>query len=387
MPLSPNRIRFSRRLACLLVLPVLLVSLEAAMAQRPAPIAIPEDLLDGELLPTHKRQITDRINWWAKSILTARTEKEVISARKGWEEDYRYYQSSNYRVNFAGLSVPKGLALLNGTDLKQDDPLAVLKQINVAMAFSQMQHLSAVEAMEQMVAHKNAAIRFLGWKAYRGTRGVLLKGGKAGVNKFLAALGKAMLTETNPMVSASVLAAMNLSDVDLSATTKQTLQKQFVDQIQIAWDTYRRSTLDGKLEWIRAVRNGVQTLGIIGSERALSKTCLQLLANLADSTSRTYAKAIKNRDQAAETGDAKLEKQNGNLADACKTLLLDIEGSLRLISGVIKKPIQHALTAPAADVPDRGAAAQTAVLDWVDDLESAGVVEPPDPKKPAKPAK
>jgi hypothetical protein len=359
------------------MVPVLLPAADAARAQRPAPIAIPEDLLDGELLPTHKKQISDRIEWWAKAMQNARTEKEVLAARKGWEEDYRYYPNNNYRSQFAGLSAPHGMKLIASEDLSADDPLRTLRQVNTAMIFSQMPHLSAAAAMGSMVASNNAAIRYLGWKAYRGVRGPLLGGGKTGADKLLVALGQALQGETSPMVLAAVLGVMNLSDVDLPPNTKQTLQKQFLDAIQPAWDGFRAKVLGGKVEWIRALQNSAQTLGILGSEPALRNACLQRLVDLADSASRAYAKA-----QAVDAADKAAEQKASDLMEATRALLLDLEGSMRLISGVVKQPVKNALTGPNA--PDRGAAVQIAVLDWIAALKDAGVDDPAEPKKPVK---
>ncbi len=342
--------------------------------------------MGGGLLGIYKKQIRSRVQWWKYKFLIASDDKEVISARNSLLGDYDLYDSPNYHYAFAEIARVELMGLLNGKDIKKDDPLRTIKTINVALGLARMHHNSIQPALEFMVADKNQALRYIGWEGYRNTQNSLLEGTKY-LKIFAASLQKAIRDEKNPLVLKMVFNAMLLPPSDgrgVDRNMRKAAQKQFLQVLKESWGTLRKRVLAAKesqSDWVVALQGGVMSLGGIGNDlKVLTPTgndakvgpdtrqSLQMIVDMAQSAAKTFDRTWKKKDT------------NKKLLAACSQLLKTCEAALNSITGSRSKHLNKALSAPAEEVGDRAAAVMQGVLNWADDLKEKGVKDPQAPK-------
>mgnify|MGYP006301421139 FL=1 len=300
----------------------------------PKAIEIPEALMQGELLTVHRNQIIDRIVWWKKSLLAAKTDSEIQRACQKLLGDYLLYTNRNYREAFAEETIKQCKEVLTGKDIAPDDSLRDLKMLNLSLVLAKMPQPAMEPAYQLMVGSSNEGIRFIGWKGYLAIRPVLLRGTEKNRAPMIAAATQALAKEDNPIILSMVYQVMNLGTVEEKIDVKIRLQADvnFLKAIQNSWPTRRKGVLtleEGQDELLPALRNGVLALRSIGTDFALQEPkddksitlCLQLILDMAYSTAQTFDRAWQN------------PQANLNLLDQCTNMLQTCEEAMNAIAG------------------------------------------------------
>lgn len=360
-----------------------------AVAQVPPIPNIHEDLLEGQLLTTHKRQINTRIDWWKQKLLLAGSTDDILRARQSLLGDYSLYNSPAYKRYFAGRAARVFAPLLTGQGYQPDDNLAALRKINTAMVLAEMHQATIQPALEIMVASDNQALRLFGWEGYMNTQPALLKAsaGPKALTSLVNALRNALETETNPLILSRVFRTMDIpASSPLPAATKQRAQIQFVQAFQRAWPAQRRAVLDGAgPKHLAAVTQAIPLLGNLAANlqqaanaadgqarkdlASAATAAVQMLAEMTDSAANAFDKAWQNRDD-----------QQERLA-SLETLLRACETALQTATGLKHNHLAGKLDAPLAEVGDRAAAILKAYLQWLEALKTRGVKQPASPPK------
>ena len=196
-----------------------LILASAACSQAPAPkippaINIPDALMEGKLLTTHRRQIENRIRWWKQKFIHATSDEDVQAARNGLLGDYGYSENPHFRDAFVEATVKEFMDLLKGEGTQENSPLGLEIRINVALALAEMPYLPAQPALEFMTASPNQALQYVGWQGYMRLRNALLqKGGKA-MATVAATLKKAVADTRNPLILSLLFEFMNLAQAE-----------------------------------------------------------------------------------------------------------------------------------------------------------------------------
>lgn len=356
----------SRRNASLIVLILLLppILFSSAFGQsKPhngAPVIdIPENALRAGLLGTHLEMIEQNVKYWYGKMSDAATDDGVIAARKGLLADYRKYDSMPYQIAYAEKAVDILKPLLNS-----DDPR---KQINVALAFSQMRQVTVQPALEIMVKHPNPAVRLYGWTGYQRIRMWVLAQGKGPIETMLNSLTiVAMKGDSGPVMSA-IFRMLYLEPDRPSMVSKEDFDQTRLHLLNIleqAWPAQCNRVREEQLPMIRATSDALRTLRAIsdslGSDKEVQLSVVQMILDMMWQAAKTYSEA----------------ESNNPLFPACENLLRECESAMNFATKLRKTPIEEALAIKVAE--DRKLNARIAVQSWIRELENAGykIIEP-----------
>jgi hypothetical protein len=343
-----------------------------AQGKPPAPI-IPEELLSGELLPTHRKMITDRLDWWKRLMLSARNSEEIIEARDSLLQDFTLYTNVNYRQKFADMATERMLGLVTGEGIPAEDELKRLKVINMAMAFSRMHYPSAMPALTAMVAGDNAAVRYFGWQAMLQGRPTILRAGQQYVGDFQTALADALVAEESGEVLKLIYQAADMDDkqvADVEDPIKEKLRQTAMTGLSKSWDTRRLQVMNSHPEILQAMEQAVVLLESLGRQPVHKIEALQRVVDLANSVAKQYDQKLQQFDTSAE------------YMVALEVLLRRVEDAMQALSQKDLTLLRKAMNADA----DKGAAVRMAVLEWIDAIKVLGVEDPKPPvgEEPAK---
>jgi hypothetical protein len=359
-------IRSSRRLSLNLLLTgaLLLVTASVAAAQSTPPL--PDVPANGKLLKAQVEALRARLAAWKTRLVQTRTTEDVIKTRQRILTDYNHSDAPAYRTAFDQHSQALLAPLMDGKGLTPNDPLASIKRINVAMAFSQMPSPGNTKILRGMIASKNQAIRFLGWVGFAKLRDAILRSGGKAAKGFSSLLGQAVRTEQNPLVLAKVLRMMDLRDAqEMDDAAKKAAQKLFFQAFADSWAT-RRAGITAK-----ATPQGIQAAELLISaltalqkglpaDAATRQKSLQMILDLAASNANAYAVVIKGSGQPA-------------LQAAMEKTLLTCEAALNAIAATKHETIAKALKETVGRGP---AVREAALVTWVKHLKSLGVTTP-----------
>ncbi len=344
--------------ACLCSIAVFIVALTTVVAQAepPAAINIPEGLRSGSLLPVHANQVRARMEWWLNSIRVSDKNEDILDHRRRLLADYAFYDEPTYRQQAAEIFVEVAGPFISGDAYDENDPLGMVKRINVAMAAARMESSSTAPLLKTMVAGDNAAIRFFGWNGYRNIRLPLLAGQ---VNRDLqAAVKTALAEEPSTVVLAEVFRVLNLKPADLvgfDADARKRIAETFVPVIQSTWPArIEQLKEDDGTDMLRAMNTAVQTLGTYPSGK-FTPTIRKLVFDVALAAGEIYSTAL-------EAGDT----SRANISEA---LLLTAEKAL-----LEQTPTSTPRIAKAMQQEAPGAAVQLTLLEWQTELQEAGLL-------------
>lgn len=350
----------------------------------PKAIEIPETLREGKLLSTHRTQVNDRIAWWKKSLLSAKTDEEIQRAGEKLLGDYQLYPNPSYQKEFAEESLKQYTDVLNGTCFQtdpkdpkaQDDPLALLKRINAALILTKMDQPEMQPALQILVVDENEGLRFIAWQGYAAIRRNLFNGTEKELTPLLEAAKKASTEETNPILLSAIYRIMNLGTIEGNIDEKLRLSADaaFLQALQASWAGRCKQVQAAKgadKNLLPSLRLAVLATESIGAdlkraepkdEQAVTR-CMQMVFDLAAATAQTYDRAFQ--DQTA----------NAALLDQCTDLLLACEDAMNTLADT-KNTFLAEKTNRQANVPDRGAAVLEAVLvKWAEALKDKNVQE------------
>jgi hypothetical protein len=337
---------------------VFIVALTTVLAQAepPAAINIPEGLRSGSLLPVHANQVRARMEWWLNSIRVSDKNEDILDHRRRLLADYAFYEEPAYRQQAADIFVEVAGPFVTGDAYDGNDPLAMVKRINVAMAAARMDSSSTAPLLQNMVASDNAAIRFFGWNGYRNIRLPLLAGQ---VNRdLLAAVKSALAEEPSTVVLAEVFRVLDLKPAGLvgfDADARKRIAETLVPAVKPAWAVRLKQLKESDgTDMLRAMDTAVQTLGTYPSGD-FTPAIRKMVLDVALAAGEIYSNA--------------LEAGNDSRADAAETLLLTAEKALLEQTPMTNQRIVKAMQ---QDAP--GAAVQLALLDWQTELQEAALL-------------
>jgi len=329
----------------------------AALPAAPPPLDIPEAAITGGLLATHLSQIDARLDYWINQIVGADKQEPAVDARRGLINDYRRYSAAEYQFAFAAQAAKKIAAAMDA--LAKADELRPLKEVNLAMAASEMAQASIQPALDRMTAHPNAAVRFLGWEGYRRARlGIVRQ--PDGLKAMADAIRRSAAGEDSALVLSAMFGAMTIApqaDQDL-----RKVQESLFDVFKEVWTTVCGRVMGGSVTLAGAASEGVAAAanfaGVFKDDTDRLNASVQLIVDIMWCSSKAYDSA-RAMGEVAQVNDALLRHCEAAINAICKK-----QGSF----------ISAPLTAP--NVPDRGAAVGLGVFSWIDELNGFGVKKP-----------
>ena len=339
------------------------LALSGAGAAEPKPISIVSANLKRGLIKSDIAQIKVHVEYWVAELAAAKTAEVVYKTREGLLADYNKYATSiRYQVEFArstAAAVPPAVG-----QLSRNDQLVSLKEINFAIAVSEMTQMTSISALDLLVRHENPGVRFLAWRGYRGVRDPTIRKGGKDANALFAALGRHAATEPSPLVAAVIVDVLY---IDKSVLTTNAFKKAFelsfntlVGMLKTCCD--RLAGGDGA--WARPCIAAIPILRAADEfykpDSKIATLIIQQMVNVAQAAAKAYAST----------------DGQGRTAFQCTPLLQQIEaaiGSLAKDSGSeIRKTLLNKKTSPL----EKSKAIRRAVLDWIDRLEELGIKEP-----------
>ncbi len=358
---------------CLLTIALALTLAAASAAAAPPPLDISSSGVSGGLSASQRSSIETRLKYWADQIADANDPAKVLEAQVGIRADFNLIRESEYQDVFATLAVKVLSPLLTGR-ISEKDKLRQQKLVNVGLAFSNMSQVTVVPALNMMVAHKNEAVRYLGWRGYLAVRPFVLARNPMDTQKMFDTLEAAAAKETVPPTVGAIFEVCRIATdrgAVIPAETLTMARQRARAILQTNWKTWCLRVLSGDIEANRAFEKGIvtlQTLAPASADKADKLQSLQLLVDLAKHAAEAY--------DTAQAG--------GKVFKANSILLLKCEVAITEISQKRLNFITVALT--KRGIEDRGAAVSLAILDWVVALKDLGVKDPKIDRPATKPA-
>jgi hypothetical protein len=269
--------------------------------------------------PTGEKPIAteDYIKYWVKQISETKKPGEVTEARRALVNGYRGQTSPNEQTAYARISAEQVVVLLGLKDR--------VKQIQAAMALSEMPEIAMQPALEQMSRHKNPAVRFWAVRGYqRAGKSVMTRGGSQ-ADTMLATLVR--LGRSEP-AGASVAAVFQALVPYLDARRQDVIRlRAALDDV---WLARRKDIVTGRVDVLDAYKSAEAFLAVIDSED--NKRILQLLVDAMD---------------AATSGFVKAENQKGAIAKRLKEFLILFEARLARMAQADQTPLREVLNEEA----------------------------------------
>jgi hypothetical protein len=328
-------------------------STEAGAGAQAAPeMEIPESSLRSGLLAADLDAVDKYVTYWADKLTTAGSEQEILDARARLTRGYNRYDNWQFRGAYAERAAKALTAVLDSPDVR--------KQINAAMAISQMREVAVQPVLEMMVVHHNPALRLYGWLGYRRIRLEVLAQGKDPVGTMLRSLEKAAMTEDCGPVMASVLDMMYLSPDRpsiVSPTVFDGTRTRLFEIFRQCWPRVCQKVLNGHQSMIRAGGAGLDALRRIATDEDATKetqlAAVQMVVDLVWCSAKRYAAGGQTSAQVA-TNEA---------------LLRECETALNAITKLRQIPVNQALG--VRDEAKRAAEVEVAVSRWIRLLDNA----------------
>jgi hypothetical protein len=351
----------TKNVAAMMLLALMLSGFSPLAFGEAPSINIPENTLQADPLPADGvTQIKARVKYCLDTIATAKDATEVKRAAAALiDGGYNRYDSSSYRAAYA-----KTLAQMSVPVLAKIVPADEYRAVPLATSLSQVSEPSALPALEAMVAHPSAGVRYFGWKAFADSnfRGKVLTG-KDQMLKLLDLLNKQFKVESSSVVVAEMLDALRPT-----ANADKQVQKKAWEILKNFWPSLGWQVAAGDMEMSRSCRMAVGLVDAMGKD---DKKSPQMLLDLLFFSAKAYSDA----------------KGEGLSADTNAQLLRDCETMLASISGIQKKYVQDALG--VKDAKERSFKVKLAVLEsWVSDLKAKdkSIEEPKMPTPTSAPA-
>lgn len=315
-------------------------------------LEIPESSLKSGLLATDLALMDQYVAYWVDKLAEGGTEEAILDARTRLLRGYNLYENWQFQGAYAE-RVTKALApLLESPDVR--------KQINAAMAVTQMRQVAIQPVLGSLVVSRNPALRLYGWTGYRRILLLVLAQGKEAVTTMLTALEKAAMNEECGPVMSAVLDMMYLAPDRpsiVSAAVFDETRMQLFDIFRKCWPRVCTKVLDGHPGMLRASGAGLEALRRIASDEDASKetqlAAIQMVVDQVWCAAKCYAAGGLTGSQMAAT----------------EALLRECETALNAITKLREIPINRALAVKAEE--SRAAEVEVAVSTWIRRLENA----------------
>lgn len=302
-------------------------------------------------------KIEEYVGHWVKKMADAEKVADIVKARKALTDGYEVHDSPHWWVAYAEVSAEKIPTLLLLSDR--------VKQIQASMTIAAMPQYTIQSALEQMVRHKNAAVRYWAARGYRSSaRKMSLYPERA--KKMCAALEQLGQKESGPVLTV-VLWTLIIDPDDNQETVD--LLRSTMDKI---WFTRLGDLHAGKSDVIEAYRKAIDFLTPLPSNKTDEKKILQLLVDAMEAASQGF-----NESPGSKNSDGQ----------SWMDLLSDLESKLAEVTRTDKTPIRDILADPKKPTAQKAAEIRLgAVLEyWKPMLEKLDVKPRPAPVTTMKP--
>ena len=323
-------------------------------AQTPE-INIPPSAMSAPLGEEHRQVIRAYLQDWASQMKSATSTEQVTQLRRQLAEAFNQYNNPNYRLAFAQLASQELPGLL--TEMKEP-----LKQINLAIALSQMSQVGIQPALDKMVSHPNPAVRFFGWQGYRNIRMLVLAQGPSFIKDMYQAIDTAAAKEQSDCVLRALypmLAYWGPRESYVNSAAYAEASGRSLDLFAQVWKRQGESVERGEIPAIRSVQVGLRELKAVARARENDPAGQLPVLQMVVSTMQAAAKGYQ-----AVGGE-------GLAADELRVLLLDIEEAVNLVTKARQQYLRMALDVRGA--PDRvDAVLLAADQTWMTELAKGG---------------
>ncbi len=306
-----------------------------------------------------------------EKVVTDDDAKDIREAAVRLAQQYEAFgDDPNVQYQFALLA---GDAIIGALDTinanRANDDLATLREVNLAMAGSQMDLVSSQDMLEVFIVHDNPAVRYYGWQGYGGIRTFLLAQG-FGADTMMTSISARLVEEPSAEVVASLVKAMRLPtrrDPAIEMEDYQSTVVAFLAEIDKALPVLTTHVYTGEYDWTETAE---VTLDAIGQLRLVQgeyvpdadmpDAFLQHVVDLLTVASEVYANA----------------EADSRTFNAASGLMLAAEDLLNDVSNLQKTPIKTAMTdRTIATQAKRNTKVQLAAIEWASLLASQGVTE------------
>ena len=317
------------------------------------------------LSPEQVKGLTARVDFWLQQLSQTKDPQEVQAAREGLLADYKAVDKSFYQSRVAALAGERALAVLTALPAEWKS----LKEVNIALALSQMPQVAIREALEKLIVADNPGVRYCGWVGYRNIRTLVLAfpAGSTFEKQMYQSLRDQAEKEPSGPVVTVIIQMLQMTPVVPTGVSRQAFeqfQQTAYDILQSVWTKRCREVMAGDAGMAEACRKAVSVVErfslVFPGDAARKKQMLQMVLDMAWCSAKAYG----NLTEAAKEEAAKVREANGSLLREC-------ESSLASLSGTRANYISQRLA-------ESGPTVGLAVLDWAKALKDQGVVSPED---------
>ena len=319
------------------------------------------------LIGAHVKQITEYVGYWLGRLSSTSKSKQMVTATSRLVAGYRFRASPDYRYSYAqkmaALSI-RSLAALG----KSEDPLTSAREIQLAIALTQMPKVTIQPAVTVLVTHSNPGVRYIGWNAYRNAAlvGLILAQGADYTKPMYDSIERAAAAETDGNVLGQVFGALILpsaAELEVSASQLAEGQRRAAAILRKVWPARCLQVRLGSAPVAHAFRHAVDALAAAAAEetdKAKLTAWLQMAVDVSYCSALAYSQAI-------EGGQRDVELANMLLLRRCEALL-------KALTRVADSSISKALSDRNRGL--RGSGTRYAVQKRIDLLKPRGIVSP-----------
>jgi hypothetical protein len=233
---------------------------------------------NGPYSPANTRLLRQYLEHWTSRLAEAEDVEGMLGARAKLVNGYQtVHRTTRYQLWYA-----EQAAEIVTRALKLESPA---RQIQAAMALSEMAQITIQPALEEMASSENPAVRYWAVRGYRNSRQRMLELGEYR-SRMLKTLRRIGLNADNYRMVAEVLAALRpypgIGGAELAAI------REAYSEI---WVARLRQVIDGDVDSLLAYREELATLLPVNREDR--ETVRQLLADLLGATFRGFDRLEK----------------------------------------------------------------------------------------------
>lgn len=266
-----------------------------AVAAVPQPLDIPEVAQKGLLLPIHVARITEHLRFYANLIRDAKDQAGIDRGRIGLIRTFTYSPYASFRYTVAQLAVKTVAPLL---DLP--DPI---RQVNIAIALSQMPQVTIQPALEKMIVHHNPAVRLLGWQGYRAAWMPIVRQGLTPAKTMFTSLSERAGKEDSPPVVAAIWKMLMFRGTVISLPEGLgDLDRMGMEILRKSWPIQCWKMRMGSAEMANAALKGLATAVEYAANAMVAKNsqgtsqAVQLIADMMWCSAKAYGDAYRSGD-------------------------------------------------------------------------------------------
>jgi hypothetical protein len=259
------------------------------------------------------------------------------------------------------------LTALNTIAANPNDDLAMLREVNLAIAGAHLRRVSSLALFESLIVHDNPAVRYYGWIGYDQIRTLLLAQG-FDADALTNSLAQRLPVEPSAEVVAVMLDVMALPTRRDDAIQIERYQQTTLRFLELSNDTLphlARNILRGQYDWAETADVAFDTLlrlrrvhDAYTPDEPMPESLLQNTVDVLTAASVLYAGS----------------EPNSRSFNAASALMLSAEELLNDITNLQRSFVNDALTdRMIADQDARNTAVQLAAIEWARLLADQGV--------------